>query len=66
MVDFITSENSMGFHAPQESSRILGDAINILRNGQIALHGGPEPSHNPQNITEVQPKGAILEGKSEH
>ena len=66
MVDFVTSENSMGFHAPQEATRILGDAINILRNGQIALHGGPEPSHNPPNISEVQSKGAILEGKSEH
>ncbi len=66
MVDFMASENSMGFHAPQEASRILADAINILRNGQIALHGGPEPSHNPPNISEVQSKGAILEGKSEH
>src|ERR1041384_6804847 len=35
MIDFITSENSMGFHAPQESMRILGDAINLCRSGQI-------------------------------
>ena len=36
MIDFIMSENSMGFHAPQEAVRILGDAINLCRNGQIA------------------------------
>jgi len=34
-------------------------------NGQIALHGGPQPSHNPLNIAEVQSKGA-LEGNGNH
>ena len=53
MIDFIMSENSMGFHAPQEATRILGDAINQCRNGQIVLHGGPPPSHNPPNIKNV-------------
>ena len=50
MIDFIMSENSMGFHAPQEATRILGDAINLCRLGQLALHGGPPPSHNPPGI----------------
>ena len=50
MIDFVMSENSMGFHAPQEAMRILGDAINLCRLGQLSLHGGPAPSHNPQNI----------------
>ena len=54
MIDFVMSENSMGFHAPQEAIRILGDAINTCRLGQIALHGGPAPSHNPPNIPQVQ------------
>jgi len=36
-VDFISSENSMGFHAPQEASRILGEAIDLARKGQIEL-----------------------------
>jgi nitrite reductase (cytochrome c-552) len=53
MIDFVMSENSMGFHAPQESTRILGDAINLCRLGQLALHGGPEPSHNPPMIENV-------------
>ncbi len=33
MIDFVMSENSMGFHAPQEAMRILGDAINLCRLG---------------------------------
>jgi len=36
-VDFISSENSMGFHAPQEASRLLGEAIDLARKGQIEL-----------------------------
>jgi nitrite reductase (cytochrome c-552) len=36
-VDFVESENSNGFHAPQESARILGEAIDELRKGQVAL-----------------------------
>ncbi len=55
MIDFVISENSMGFHAPQEATRILGDAINQCRLGQLTLHGAPEPSHNPPNIENVPP-----------
>ncbi len=36
-VDFVNAENSMGFHAPQESARILGEAIDYARQGQISL-----------------------------
>ena len=39
-VDFIESENSSGFHAPQEATRILGESINFSRKGQLALRGG--------------------------
>src|SRR5262252_3240922 len=53
MIDFVMSENSMGFHAPQEATRILGSAINLCRLGQLSLHGGPPPSHNPPNIENV-------------
>ncbi|HEX8984920.1 MAG TPA: ammonia-forming cytochrome c nitrite reductase subunit c552 [Bryobacteraceae bacterium] len=35
-VDFVNAENSMGFHAPQESARVLGEAIDYARQGQIA------------------------------
>jgi len=36
-VDFVESENSNGFHAPQEATRILGDAIDFFRKGQVSL-----------------------------
>jgi len=35
-LDFVAAENSMGFHAPQEAARILGEAIDEARQGQIA------------------------------
>ena len=36
-LDFVEAENSTGFHAPQEAERILGEAINFARQGQIVL-----------------------------
>jgi nitrite reductase (cytochrome c-552) len=36
-VDFINAENSMGFHAPQESARVLSEAIDYARQGQIRI-----------------------------
>ncbi|HLM59183.1 MAG TPA: ammonia-forming cytochrome c nitrite reductase subunit c552, partial [Pyrinomonadaceae bacterium] len=37
-LDFVEAENSMGFHAPEEAVRILGESINFTRQGQMALH----------------------------
>ena len=34
-LDFIAAENSMGFHAPQEAARILGEATDYARQGQV-------------------------------
>ncbi len=36
-VDFVLAENSLGFHAPQESARILGEAIDFARQGELKL-----------------------------
>lgn len=36
-LDFIEAENSMGFHAPQEAVRILGESIDFTRKGQGAV-----------------------------
>jgi len=36
-IDFVEAENSTGFHAPQEAARILGEAIDIARKGQLAV-----------------------------
>jgi nitrite reductase (cytochrome c-552) len=43
-LDFIEAENSMGFHAPAESVRILGESIDFSRQGQIAVR---DPSFKP-------------------
>jgi nitrite reductase (cytochrome c-552) len=34
-LDFVAAENSMGFHAPQEMARILGETIDFARQGQL-------------------------------
>jgi nitrite reductase (cytochrome c-552) len=34
-LDFVAAENSMGFHAPQESARILGEAIDYARQAEL-------------------------------
>jgi nitrite reductase (cytochrome c-552) len=34
--DFVAAENSLGFHAPQESARILGEAIDLGRQSELA------------------------------
>ncbi len=38
-LDFIEAENSMGFHAPGEALRILGESIDFSRRGQATLSG---------------------------
>ena len=35
-LDFVSAENSMGFHAPQEVARILAEAIDYSRQGQLS------------------------------
>ncbi len=34
-LDFVAAENSMGFHAPQELARILGESLDFARQGQL-------------------------------
>jgi nitrite reductase (cytochrome c-552) len=41
--DFINAENSMGFHAPQEAARILGEAIDYARQAQLAATEAMNP-----------------------
>jgi nitrite reductase (cytochrome c-552) len=36
-IDFVGAENSTGFHAPQESARLLGEACDLARMGQVQL-----------------------------
>ncbi len=36
-LDFVAAENSMGFHAAQETARILGEAIDLAHRGRLEL-----------------------------
>ena len=40
-LDFVEAENSTGFHAPDESARILGESIDFSRRGQNSLRRLP-------------------------
>ncbi len=45
-LDFIAAENSMGFHAPQEAARILGESIDYAWQGTTAAMTWKEVTSN--------------------
>lgn len=50
-LDFVSSENSMGFHASQEAARILGESIDLSRQAQLEalrLRTGASPPQTAQ------------------
>ena len=56
-LDYISSENSRGFHAPQEAARILGESIDYSRQAEAAalrLRAGAAPA------TEGLPRDPVL------
>ena len=67
-LDFIAAENSMGFHAPQEAARVLGEAIDYARQGQIAVllatspaaatPPAPAPAPAPEATPSAKPPAA--------
>lgn len=69
-LDYISSENSRGFHSDQESARILGESIDYSRQAQAAalrLRAGETPGIDHLEIRPVQgvstPEGRTAEGK---
>ena len=42
-LDFVNAENSLGFHASQEAARILAEAIDFARQGQISVLEQKQP-----------------------
>lgn len=44
-LDFIAAENSMGFHAPQEAARVLAEAIDYARQGELAATRAAPTAH---------------------
>jgi nitrite reductase (cytochrome c-552) len=67
-LDFVSSENSMGFHADQEAVRILGESIDYSRQAQVAslrlrtpaVPAVEQPTEPVQGVTptEKSPAGA--------
>jgi nitrite reductase (cytochrome c-552) len=56
-LDYVAAENSMGFHAPQEMARILGEAIDLSRQAEVkavALAGGKLPVALPPRPVPAQ------------
>ena len=47
LLDYVDAENSTGFHAPQEAARILGESMNLSRQGQIAVR---DPAFRPEGL----------------
>jgi nitrite reductase (cytochrome c-552) len=41
--DFVASENSMGFHSPQEAARVLAEAIDLARQAELAARTTGRP-----------------------
>ncbi|MGV3486587.1 MAG: ammonia-forming cytochrome c nitrite reductase subunit c552 [Planctomycetaceae bacterium] len=61
-LDFVSSENSKGFHADQEAARILAESIDYSRQAQAAANAirGRSTSEEPRDTQPVQgvtPKG---------
>jgi nitrite reductase (cytochrome c-552) len=63
-LDFIAAENSMGFHAPQEAAKVLGEAADYARQGQVALLGGVATTPVPGPPTTPAPKTSAAESSS--
>ena len=64
-LDFVSSENSNGFHADQESMRILGESIDYSRQAQaMALKRRQKPETS--NVRPAQPIEGVTptEGKT--
>jgi nitrite reductase (cytochrome c-552) len=60
-LDFVAAENSMGFHAPQELARILGESIDMSREAEVravSLAGGKMPE-----VVPAQPVPASAPGR---
>jgi nitrite reductase (cytochrome c-552) len=48
-LDYIAAENSMGFHAPQEAARILGESIDYAWKGTVAATNWNKVASNVNN-----------------
>lgn len=52
-VDYVYSENSYGFHAPDYEQRLLSQSLDASRKGQLALKGVAAADLEPSDISEA-------------
>jgi nitrite reductase (cytochrome c-552) len=65
--DFVAAENSMGFHAPQEAARILGEAIDFGRQGETLIAKLGLPSSKSAEAKPTEPaKPAEISAPAKH
>jgi nitrite reductase (cytochrome c-552) len=65
-LDFIAAENSMGFHAPQEAARVLGEAADYARQGQlVAVQWRNPPAVRPAVEVKQVPRDLPQQGGGE-
>ena len=62
-LDFISSENSDGFHADQEAVRILGESIDFSRQAQAAALRLRAPAAPPSKQSEGKPVEGVTPTK---
>lgn len=55
-LDYVYSENSHGFHAPDYVQRILGDVLDACRKGQLVLRGVSDADLAPSDNTVTNAK----------
>ena len=55
-LDFVSSENSMGFHADQETARVLAESIDYARQAQVLAQSIRTPAAPPA----TQPAGEVI------
>jgi nitrite reductase (cytochrome c-552) len=64
-LDYISSENSMGFHAPQDSVRILGESIDFSRQATTAALRWRSPdAPSTESIPREPVQGVTPEGEA--
>ena len=60
LLDFVEAENSMGFHAPQESARVLDQSLDLIRRGQLALRDGISAVPTSATISPALPHADVI------
>ncbi|HMP79734.1 MAG TPA: ammonia-forming cytochrome c nitrite reductase subunit c552, partial [Pirellulaceae bacterium] len=64
-LDYIFSENSRGFHAPQESARILAESIDYSRQAVVsAIRVALDPAGPPREVPEAPILGVTPQDKA--